>query len=133
MFEFSLIDTAPLGTRSRRLERQRAQVIDRSEKRFERLQGVEIKNAAADVTFAEQLDTAGDPRPRAATRSRRSDDSHVADGSLCVYTVSSPLFDAPRWARRPEPVLFTAGSRSGLRPGGFISVTTGRARRRRRG
>ncbi len=114
------------GTQSMRLVRQRAQASDRDEKRYFRLQGVEHKAATADVELAEQLVGFGDAP--LFTSSSPTTLVDASAGYAHVYSVSSPEYDAPRLARRPLPVAAS----SGLRPGGFISVTTGRARRTRR-
>lgn len=126
MFENETSGTASTtGTQSMRLVRQRAQASDRDEKRYFRLQGVEHKAATADVELTEQLAAVGDA-PLFSSPSPKPVDATA--GTARVYSVSSPEYDAPRLARRPLPVLAS----SGLRPGGFISVTTGRARRTRR-
>ena len=127
MFENENSGSASTRTQSMRLVRQRAQASDRDEKRYFRLQGVEHKASTADVEFTEQLAAIGDA-PLPTTSSPEPVD--VIGGTTRVYSVSSPEFDAPRLARRPQPVTVSASS--GLRPSGFISVTTGRARRTRR-
>lgn len=123
-----------IGTQSLRLERQRAHACDRDEKRYLRLQGVQHKAATAAVDHTEQLAEAGtapffsiSSAPTSAVAA-----ATVAD-STRVYSVSSADYDAPRLARRPRPMPSSSGSASsGMRPGGFISITTGRARRTKR-
>lgn len=123
-------------TQSMRLVRQRAQACDRDEKRYLRLQGVEHKIAIADVDHSEQLAEVGAAPFSTSSSSPRP--VAIAAGSTPVYSVSSPEYDAPRLARRPRNVPLSASvsgsvsGSSGMRPGGFISVTTGRARRTKR-
>ncbi len=81
--------------------------------------------ATADVELSEQLAEVGHAPLLISSPSTPVD---ATAGSARVYSVSSPEYDAPRLARRPLPVPAS----SGLRPSGFISVTTGRARRTKR-